>query len=528
MGKEDTFWATDVVKEMVKTKRKEYVCEGMWTPSGYFHIGNARPEIFTSYTVFLELTKQGYKAKQNFVMDDFDPVEKIPKGVPIKKEDEKKYLGFPTVFAPDPFGEEKNWGEYFKKQVTSTFKDLGLGHLNIQSSYENYKTGRMNEQIIFSLNHAKELVETWNRVAGADKPLDFLPVTVVCQKCKKIMYTKALAWDGKEVTYSCSECGNEDKTSPLNGNAKLHWRIHWVVNWIVNEVAFESGGKDHFSKGGSVDLGRALMEEVYKKSPPTQVPTEFIQVGGAKMAGSVGNVVDLKEWLRIASPQSFRYLYFSNRPNHAIDFTLSGNPFILLNERFERAERIYYGKEKGENELIEAKLKRAYEMSIIGEVKKEMPLRVPYSFAAQLAGMMNPKDNFSEILEVMKKTEHIPKKISKEEKETLLLEFTRARAWVETYSQEQLITFVENIDVNNFSEYKELFTKAITAIKENDSPDKIQQRIYELAKELNLEMKEAFKAFYLVLIGKERGPRLGTLIIALGKDKVIKRLEELN
>jgi len=55
-----------------------------------------------------------------------------------------------------------------------------------------------------------------------------------------------------------------------------------------------------------------------------------------------------------------------------------------------------------------------------------------------------------------------------------------------------------------------------------------RKRIYEIAKELNLEMKEAFKAFYLVLIGKERGPRLGTLIIALGKDKVIKRLEELN
>ena len=40
-------------------------------------------------------------------------------------------------------------------------------------------------------------------------------------------------------------------------------------------------------------------------------------------------------------------------------------------------------------------------------------------------------------------------------------------------------------------------------------------------------MKDAFKAFYQVLIGKERGPRLGMLIIALGKEKVLARLNEL-
>jgi len=527
MGKEESFWAADVVKRMVATKRDEYVCEGMWTPSGYFHIGNARSELFTPYSIYLELIKEGYKAKQNFIIDDFDPVEKIPKGVPIKEEDEKKYVGFSTVFAPDPFGEEKSWGDYFKKQVTNTFEKMGLTHLNIQSSYENYKSGRMNEQIIFSLDHAKEIVKTWNEITGAEKPADFLPVTVVCENCKKIMYTKATAWDGKEVTYKCAECKHEGKISPLNANAKLNWRVHWVVNWIVNDVAFESGGKDHFSKGGSVDLGRALMKNVFKKEPPIQTPTEFIQVGGAKMGGSVGNVVDLKEWLRIANPESFRYLFLSNRPNHAIEFTIEGNPFILLNDRLERAEKIYYGKEKAENESIETKMKRAYEMSVIGEPPKEMPLRVPYSYAAQLAGMMDPKENFSQILESLVKTKHVPKEISKEEEEKLQIEFTKARAWVETYSPDKLINFAEKIDTSAFSEYKELFSKSISIIEKEESPDEIQQGIYEVAKELELQMKDAFKAFYQVLIGKERGPRLGMLIIALGKEKVLARLNEL-
>jgi lysyl-tRNA synthetase class 1 len=155
-------------------------------------------------------------------------------------------------------------------------------------------------------------------------------------------------------------------------------------------------------------------------------------------------------------------------------------------------------------------------------------LRVPYSVATQIAGMINPNTNFDEIVATLKKTGHIPEKISSDEEKNLLKEFTRARNWVETYSPQQLISFVDKIDANKFTEWKELFAKSIEAIQSTDSPEEIQQKIYEIAKELNLQMKDAFKAFYQALIDRERGPRLGTLIIVLGKDKVISRLEELS
>ena len=60
MKKEETeisSWADNAVKEITRQKRKEYVCEGMWTPSGYFHIGNARTEIFTPYSVYKALVE---------------------------------------------------------------------------------------------------------------------------------------------------------------------------------------------------------------------------------------------------------------------------------------------------------------------------------------------------------------------------------------------------------------------------------------------------------------------------------------
>ena len=126
MAEEHVFWAERVVDEITKQKRKEYVCEGQWTPSGYFHIGNARPEIFTPYSVYLVLKERGFKAKQNLIIDDFDPIDKIPAGIPVKKGEEDKFIGVPCKLAPSPFKGHKSWADYFFSQVTDPIEQLGL------------------------------------------------------------------------------------------------------------------------------------------------------------------------------------------------------------------------------------------------------------------------------------------------------------------------------------------------------------------------------------------------------------------
>jgi len=528
---EKVFWADKVVREITKKKHKEYVCEGMWTPSGYFHIGNARPEIFTPYTVYLRLKDTGFKARQNFVTDDFDPVEKIPAGVPVKKCDEGKFIGFPTVFAPSPFEGYKNWGDYFKSQVTDALDEFGLGHINVQSSFDNYKSGRMNAMIKFSLDHSREIVETWNRVAGTEKQSDFLPVTVVCGQCRKIMFTETLAWDGKKVSYKCKECAYEGSVSPLNGNAKLHWRVHWVASWIINDVAFESAGKDHFSKGGSVDVGRTLIQDVFKKNPPYQIPTEFLQIGGAKMAGSVGNVVNLREWLSVASPELFRFMFFSYKPNTVIEFSLSDNSFVLLNERFERAERIYYGKEQAENEVIESKIKNAYAMAAIGKLPKKMPLRLPYSFAVQISQLFPAEKGLEEIIGVLHQTGHVPAKVSADGKKAIAQKIDLARTWVEKYAPAEFrLCFLEKLSDSEKnamdSNARKLLKPIADGIAKLGSADEVQQAIFDAAKSAGVPPKLVFKAIYLALLGKDSGPRAGLLILALGKEKCVKRLME--
>jgi len=59
------------------------------------------------------------------------------------------------------------------------------------------------------------------------------------------------------------------------------------------------------------------------------------------------------------------------------------------------------------------------------------------------------------------------------------------------------------------------------------SAEEIHQSFYEAAKEeTEISVKEVFKAFYTVLIDKEKGPRAGWFIKTIGVEFVQKRLTE--
>jgi len=75
------------------------------------------------------------------------------------------------------------------------------------------------------------------------------------------------------------------------------------------------------------------------------------------------------------------------------------------------------------------------------------------------------------------------------------------------------------------------FLKELSSLFEStqfSSGNELQQAIYNLAKEKNIESKKAFQAIYIALINKDHGPKAGWLVLdALKVDKhfVIRRLE---
>jgi len=82
--------------------------------------------------------------------------------------------------------------------------------------------------------------------------------------------------------------------------------------------------------------------------------------------------------------------------------------------------------------------------------------------------------------------------------------------------------------VKSFSpKEKEFLKKLSEKIKERDwQGDELQNFIYTLAQEYEIEGKRAFQLIYLAFLNQTSGPRAGYFLVSLPKDFVVKRLEE--
>jgi len=49
---------------------------------------------------------------------------------------------------------------------------------------------------------------------------------------------------------------------------------------------------------------------------------------------------------------------------------------------------------------------------------------------------------------------------------------------------------------------------------------------FSVARRFEVEPKDFFKMFYEVIFGQERGPRFGTFVQLVGKDKALSMLDE--
>ena len=61
---------------------------------------------------------------------------------------------------------------------------------------------------------------------------------------------------------------------------------------------------------------------------------------------------------------------------------------------------------------------------------------------------------------------------------------------------------------------------------EGDDVQEIQTIPFDLSRSYNVEPKDFFKTFYEVALGQERGPRFGTFVRLVGKDRVIRLLDD--
>ncbi|MBI5229165.1 lysine--tRNA ligase [Candidatus Micrarchaeota archaeon] len=536
-GEEDVFWADKVVERIVERNKNKYVVNDSKTPSGRIHIGHIRGWVIHQI-IYEALNDAGLKAEFRLGQDDFDELDKIPSYFQGKIS--KEWLGKPLCNVPAPFGEYKNYGDAMFGEVKEHFEELNLTPLRYKTS-ELYRQGEFDAGLKEMLDNAKKINEINARISGAQKPGEYLPFKPVCENCGKIMTTFAFDWNGKTVKYRCRKslaegggeseglkkadavagCGHEGEISPFGGTGKAIFKLEWPIRWKLFGVDCEFAGKDLYTKNGAREVADVLSDEVFQYPHPYGEGYEFFNLGTQKMSSSKGVGVAAADVLSSIEPKLLRFLMTKTRPKTHISFDPSSNAIPFLYEEYDKMERTYFEREEERDGKRKAHVKRVYELSQTRAIPKQLPVQVPFSFAAALVQVAKGRE-----LEVLKRTGHIPRNASSEDTTVARSRLDYAKKWLKGYAPEEyrmkILEEMPNVQVD--PRISALFAEVAEKLKKRVDGEKIQLYIYNAAREKNIPVQQVFATAYKLIIGKERGPRLGPFLVSLERDFIIPRL----
>lgn len=546
------YWADVLAKEIINRKKYNYIdkeipkmnhffIKSSTSISGIPHIGNAS-DVIRHDALYRALKDLGKKVTLYWVAEDMDPFRKVPTGIPKSFE---KYLGMPVADIPCPEGCCGSYTEHFSNLFVKSLKeDFGV-NLVFKRTSEAYRSGEFLPYIKKIMKNLDLVKEIWSKSREKPLPENWSPWKPVCANCGKIITTQVTEVTETGVKYICKDyefkeygkeaytkvngCGYEGESKFKNG--KLPWRTEWAVEWAAWKIAFEGAGKEHFMPTGSFWTAGEISEKIldwpepHPSENPLQ-PYEYLTINGEKMSASRGNVVCTWEWSKFAPPQVLR-LIFLKRLRKVRDFSYEKIPEYV--DEYDKLQRVYFGEERIENEKELEHLKRLYEMVEVGKIPDKLPIQIPFSFASLIAQISRPEDFLERSIELLKSTGHIKYELSDEDKERIKMRILRAGEWARRFAPEQYRIKLNEKIPKNLSisdDERDALLRLKDELGKEWTAEGLQDRIYQIGKGLG-DVKKFFKILYMVLIGKESGPRAGPFIIAIGKERVKSILEQL-
>ncbi|PIN99099.1 MAG: lysine--tRNA ligase [Candidatus Diapherotrites archaeon CG10_big_fil_rev_8_21_14_0_10_31_34] len=528
------FWADEIADKIINRKKFDFTektipKEKQWTVksssslSGVLHIGRLS-DIIRGEAEARALKEKGFPAEFIYVTEDMDPLRKIPKGVPKEFE---QYIGFPVSDVPDPHGCHSSYAEHFTEEFLKVFKDFLFLEPEVYSMRKEYKKGNFTKEIIELVKKTDEVKKIIEKVQGSEVGKNWSVWKPICEKCGNLQTTVITKIEGEKIHYKCQDyafekftakgCGHEGISDLNKANGKLVWKSEWAAQWKRWKVCSEGAGKEYESRNSAFWVNAEISEKVLNFPHPEPIFYEHIIIGGAKMSASVGNIVYPFQWLEVAKPETLKYLYMK-RLMKTRSFDWIDVPLLEL-----ELDRVLTAEKNNEGDEIEQLKNSKYKNSVKVKGREIIPLKADYSLIAFLNQFCSEK----QVIEKLKEMDKIEKG-DKKELESLKERINLSKAWLEKYApEENKIVFSEELKKKPEGKIKEVFSESIKVIEKESNPEEIQQKIYSIGKEKGVQPKELFKEFYLFLIEKEKGPRLGQLIIAIGKDKVLKKLEQV-
>ena len=513
-------------------------CASGISPSGPVHLGNLR-ELMVPHLIADEVRRDGAPCRHILSWDDYDRFRRVPAGFPAEFAE---HIGRPLTAVPDPCGRHLNWAEHFKEPLRESLARLGVRVTEI-SQTQMYTSGAYTEQIVLAMRRRADIgavLARYRTKRAADPDDDVLaddgPQTAVyypfrpyCAVCGRDD-TTVTAYDDETtgISYTCA-CGAQVGPTPIAQVAgKLAWKVDWPMRWAYERVTFEPAGVDHSSPGSSFTVGGELVS-LFGGEMPLHFGYSFVgTAGSAKMSGSAGGAPTPADALEIFEAPLVRWLYARKRPEQAITLAFNAEVGRVYDEWDALSHRVADGKADAASAAVYAR-SAGTSAGPLPVTPRPMPFRTLASVADITAGEatqilrilrdLTPEDPIATLAEVRPRLDC-------------------AQAWVTEYVPPEDRTQVrdepDHARLAALTESERGAVKLLTEGMVADwSLDGLTTLLYGIPKlQLGLpvtapptpELKELQRAWFILLyqllIGKVTGPRLPTLLLALGPDRV--------
>ncbi len=491
-------WSEQLADKVIAEKKEPYVVSSGMTTSGPAHFGTICEFLFP-YTIGQMIKKRGKDVKVLMVADILDAFDNIPGPMEKYADILTPHLGKPLCDVPDPTGKSKSFGDYYLDEVRELMKKLEV-EVQILRANDLYDKGEFDNWAKFYLKHEEQAKEMIQKSSSRQLPKSFSVLMPICEKCGKIATTTVTSHDEESYEYVCDKdvkytkgCGFKGKNKISDHRYKIVWRLHWPAWKQVFGTSIEGAGVDHNTKGGSEDTCCMITKQLMKADYHIPYRYGFILLQGKKYSKSKGLGMGVTELLEYIPPEILKYTLLKPDLEENIDINPTPENLLKLIDDFEEIA-------KKEDGLIRAdeKKKVAYELSI-SKIKWKIPF-LDILLYSQLYG-------WNETIKRLKDNEGI----------------------------EYLKPYIENWVKSGFApedyrvEYKPQKAEGklrgfFESLDENLDALGIHNAVFEFAKANQIQPKEMFKQLYSLLIGKERGPRIGKLIFALGIKRIKKDL----
>ncbi len=496
-------WSEWLAERVIEEKKEPYVITAGITTSGPAHLGTLCEFLFPS-AIQKALKKRKKKCDFYFIADIFDAFDSVPLAMEKYRKELEPHLGEPLCDVPDPTGKSKSFGDHFLDEVRLLMKKFGVDAKIVRAN-EYYKAGKFDKYARFFLKHEKEARKIVEETSGKQEKKDWSPIMPVCEKCGRIATTRVVSHDGENYEYVCDKdvgytrgCGFKGKSSISEHRYKLVWRLHWPSWKQVFKSSIEGAGIDHHTKGGSEDTCRAITLNLLKADYHIPYRYGFVLLKGKKYSKSKGIGMGVTDLIKLVPPEVIKYMLFRPDLEENIDVNPTSQSLLRTLEEFQQAAELA---KKKIDELNRSERKRAIAFSLSTDKTR---WKVPFLDMLLYYQIYGDWKKVGKLSEDPKGADYLKDYIEE---------------WLSRKFVPDEYYFRYSPDPEKAAENAKGF---IASLDESMDALAVHNAVFDFAKKRGVEPRVLFRELYNALIGKDRGPRMGKLVVALGIKQIKK------